>query len=391
MDERIMTMVPEQRAWVMERIRNTLDNETFSLGPHTERLEEEFAKLHAGSIIPAVTCANGTDTIRMVIETVNYCHARGDTPWAIDRVFIPLLTIPMIRWAARASHVQMENIIDLDCQNDFLLDIGEGYMGNGPDSLGPGDCVVVVWTAGIITDRVVNLIAELRRRHVFVIEDCSHAFGVDERIGTLGNVASYSFYASKALHAGGEGGIVLFKDNRLREQAHVWRNGGKTGKNGPVIEMSGYSARMSEIEAIITRSFLKFWEPCMEGRRRIMEIYQQHGLTSVQSEYGCPMNGYKYTVRTPRGHAKWLEDYLSCRPDCRFTARTHGPWDFEGRPAPRLTAHLSASHISLPTYRISEATATNTAEAVARYFDMYGWPQQQDSEPIGGKDEKGTA
>ena len=81
----------------------------------------------------------------------------------------------------------------------------------------------------MITERAINLIEWARSQGIWVIEDASHAHGCTLHgapAGSFGDVAAFSFYPTKVLHAG-EGGVLAFSDVRLLDKAREYANAGK--------------------------------------------------------------------------------------------------------------------------------------------------------------------
>ncbi|NCB02494.1 MAG: L-glutamine:2-deoxy-scyllo-inosose aminotransferase, partial [Spirochaetia bacterium] len=102
------------------------------------------------------------------------------------------------------------------------------------------------------------------RKNLFVIEDASHVHGSEyngEKVGTLGNIGSFSLQMSKILTCG-EGGILLTKDEALWQRLDALRNcgrkrdnfivdatGGLYGEEGDFIQSGNY--RITEFQAAV--------------------------------------------------------------------------------------------------------------------------------------------
>jgi perosamine synthetase len=95
-------------------------------------------------------------------------------------------------------------------------------------------------------------IAELcERRDLLLIEDCAQAHGAEykgRKVGTFGDLSTFSFYATKNMVTG-EGGMILTDDDAVAQKAKVIINQGQVGKYDHV--MIGYNYRMMEIQAAI--------------------------------------------------------------------------------------------------------------------------------------------
>jgi len=134
--------------------------------------------------------------------------------------------------------------------------------------------IIVVHLAGWPCD--MDPIIELARRHdLKVIEDCAQSHGAyykGRMVGSLGDVAAFSFCQDKIMTTGGEGGMMTTNDPVLWEKAWAFKDHGKsfnavynlkqrTGYNW-VHESFGTNWRMTEIQSAIGRiqlGKLPFW------------------------------------------------------------------------------------------------------------------------------------
>jgi dTDP-4-amino-4,6-dideoxygalactose transaminase len=76
-------------------------------------------------------------------------------------------------------------------------------------------------------------VLEIARRHdLYVVEDCGQAIGAEDggrRVGSLGDMACFSFYPTKKLGAYGDGGMATTNNADIAERIDVLRRqGGKT-------------------------------------------------------------------------------------------------------------------------------------------------------------------
>jgi perosamine synthetase len=90
-----------------------------------------------------------------------------------------------------------------------------------------------------------------------LVEDCAQAHGsmfMGRKVGTFGEVATFSFYATKNMTTG-EGGMVVTNDDRIAEKIRILRDQGQVAKYVHV-EL-GYNYRMTNMQAAIGRVQLK--------------------------------------------------------------------------------------------------------------------------------------
>jgi len=113
-----------------------------------------------------------------------------------------------------------------------------------------------------------EIIEIANERDLFIIEDCAQAIGAQYRgkkVGTFGHISSFSFYATKNITTGGEGGMIVTNDEQLYEKSKTIRNHGETSRYHHAT--LGYNYRMNEIQAAIGLVQLRKLETFNESRR----------------------------------------------------------------------------------------------------------------------------
>jgi dTDP-4-amino-4,6-dideoxygalactose transaminase len=118
-------------------------------------------------------------------------------------------------------------------------------------------------------------ITAIAKEHdMVVIEDCAQAHGASingRMVGTIGDVAAFSFYPTKNLGALGDGGAVITKDLATAERVRLLREYG--WKSRYISECAGGNSRLDEIQAAILRVKLKGLEQDNQLRRGVAEQY----------------------------------------------------------------------------------------------------------------------
>jgi dTDP-4-amino-4,6-dideoxygalactose transaminase len=131
-------------------------------------------------------------------------------------------------------------------------------------------------------------ILEVARRHgLFVIEDAAQAHGAEyrgRRVGTMGDVATFSFYPGKNLGAYGDAGAVVTNDDRIADEVRLLRNHGRRSKY--THEREGFNYRMDTLQAAVLETKLRHLEAWNDARRRIAGLYRQH-LDRLPVELPC--------------------------------------------------------------------------------------------------------
>jgi 8-amino-3,8-dideoxy-alpha-D-manno-octulosonate transaminase len=111
-----------------------------------------------------------------------------------------------------------------------------------------------------------------RRRNVPVLEDTAQAFGASfhgRRLGTIGDIGTYSLQFNKILTCG-EGGVIATNDSRLHERATLFHDVAASMRSGisPENSFVGMTCRMSELQGAVAGVQLNRLEDILATMRR---------------------------------------------------------------------------------------------------------------------------
>ena len=126
-----------------------------------------------------------------------------------------------------------------------------------------------------------------KRRGLRVLEDCAQAHYATwggQRIGTFGDVATFSFYPGKNLGAYGDAGAIVTRDAALAEKMRMYANHGQLKKHDHRIE--GINSRLDALQAAILSAKLPHILDWTARRQQVAAWYGQAlaGIDSVE----CP-------------------------------------------------------------------------------------------------------
>ncbi|MDD2272299.1 MAG: DegT/DnrJ/EryC1/StrS aminotransferase family protein [Desulfuromonadaceae bacterium] len=174
-------------------------------------------------------------------------------------------------------------------------------------------------------------IMELAGEHgLKVIEDCAQAHGATYKgrsVGSLGDVAAFSFCQDKIMSTGGEGGMLTTSDKVLWRKAWEFKDHGKSydavydKKHGPgfrwLHESFGTNWRMTEMQSAIGRVQLKKLPKWKSIRNRNAEILTEAfskisalRVTSPLQEIGHAYYKYYVFVRPEMLKSGWDRDLI---------------------------------------------------------------------------------
>ena len=268
-------------------IAAVLDRASYILGPEVQAFESEFAG-YVGAR-HAIGVANGTDAITLALR------ALGVGPG--DEVVVPSFT-----FYASAEAIPPTGARPVFCDVD-------------PETF----CVTAETVKAALTPRTkaviavhlfgnVAPIAEIAALGVPVIEDAAQAAGslsASGRPGSLGAIATFSFFPSKNLGCFGDGGAVTTDDAELDDKVRMLRFHGSRDKT--TFEMVGYNSRLDELQAAILRVQLPHLDSWADGRRAAAAHYAEAGLGDL-AELPSPVDGsdpawHLYVIRHQRPDA----------------------------------------------------------------------------------------
>ncbi len=139
-----------------------------------------------------------------------------------------------------------------------------------------------------------------------ILEDAAHAHGATykgRKVGSLGEVAEFSFYPSKVLGALGDGGMMTTSDPEIHTRLRQLRYMGQAGVKHQHVAL-GYQERLDEMQAAFLSVKLRHLEEQIAGRRRVADRYTELLAGTPVVTPASDVTGrhvyYMYTVRAPR-------------------------------------------------------------------------------------------
>ena len=121
-----------------------------------------------------------------------------------------------------------------------------------------------------------------KKYNLRVIEDNAESIGgkyKGKKLGTIGDVATLSFYANKIITSG-EGGAVLTNSKKIAERCYVLRDHGMSRTSDPVkkyIHLDlGYNYRMTNMQAAVGFSQLEIINKILKKRNNQMLLYKKY-------------------------------------------------------------------------------------------------------------------
>jgi len=390
---------------VMKAFEEVIDSGMLILGEKTRKFEEIFSASHERKHGIAVN--SDTSALEAALIALSWKldgmpsdkHAIYDLSDTVvlmpDTAFYGCVNVAL-RLGAKVITVPSKVLNGVMCTVDQVVDTFKSF------GLGSKKTIfMAVYTAGTTGADSVELIRLLRDMGVPTVEDCAHAHGAkysDGRLaGSEGDIATFSFYATKMIHSG-EGGMLLVDDDDVAEFLRTYRNYGKDPNGDPIFADSaiiGYNWRMTEFQAAIGSILWENYDKVYRERKKIADVYDHFfrsagGHTDrlvyrllVKSGKLEP-NLYRYIVMVPglRSHADnekvygalkargiLLQAKCNSKPLWRFRVFENHPNFFGYLPSGGLLGSdaesYSISHLCLPIYpTMSEDEAEKVAASL---------------------------
>jgi perosamine synthetase len=233
-----------------------------SLGPAQDRFERLVAE-YVG-VEHAVAVSSGTAALHLLVKALDIGPG--------DEVLVPSFT-----FAASVNCILYEGAIPV------FVDIEPVTCNLDPADL---EAKITPRTRAILAVDAFGHPAEwdeierIARRHdLAVIDDACEALGSRYRgrpIGSMGDAATFAFYANKQITTG-EGGMIVTGDSGIAEACRSWRNQGRS-RMGSWLEHErlGYNYRMDEMSAALGASQMGRVDALLERRGAAARTYAHH-------------------------------------------------------------------------------------------------------------------
>ena len=246
----------------------TLQSKWISMGQTTVEFEKKFAEsLNVGH---AIALSNCTVSLHMALVLLGI--GKGDEVICPSLTFVA--TANAIRYVnAKAVFCDVHSLEDLTLDTSLL----ESLITNKTKAILP------MHYAGFPCN--MDEIVRIARKHkLHIIEDTSHAplsEYKNKKLGTIGDIGCFSFFANKNISTG-EGGMLVTNNDKYADKARLLRSHGMTSlsferskghsTNYDVVEL-GFNYRIDDIRSSIGIVQLEKLKKDIEKRAKIRDYY----------------------------------------------------------------------------------------------------------------------
>lgn len=304
-------------------VLEVIESTAFINGPHVHEFQKELEEyLGVKHVIP---CANGTDALQVAMMGLGL--QPGDEVITADFTFAATVEVIALLGLTPV-------LVDVDPIN-FNIDVAAIKKAITPKT----KAIVPVHLFGLAAN--MDAIMEIAAEHdLYVIEDNAQGIGGDytfkngskKKTGTIGHVASTSFFPSKNLGCYGDGGAIFTNDDDL---AHVIRGMVNHGMYERYHhDVVGVNSRLDSIQAAVLRAKLPHLDLYNIQRRDAARKYTK-ALSGIEG------------IETPTANCSgenFICDNCTCHVFHQYTLRiTNGKRD-------ALIKHLQENEIPCGVY-----------------------------------------
>ncbi len=326
------------------------------LGPQVSQFEEQLA--HFAGVKHAISCANGTDALMIVLRA-----------WDIgpgDAVFVPAFT-----FAASAE------VVALVGASPVFVDVHEDTYNMDAASL--ESAIALVKREGKLKPKAVmpvDLFGQpadyaaiepvVRREKLRMLCDAAQGFGarLDGRVmGSLGDAAGTSFFPAKPLGCFGDGGACFTNDDELARLLRSIRMHGEGVDKYENVRI-GMNSRLDTIQAAILLEKLRIFPDEIVMRESAARRYTQgfarsNRIVTPRVITGAQSTWAQYTIQVPDRDKLQADLKAAGIPTAVYyrmpLAAQKGYSHFPSAPLP-VSERISESVISLPMHPYLEVT-----------------------------------
>jgi perosamine synthetase len=252
----------------IEEVVDSIRSGWLTMGPKTQKFEEEFKKYIGCAFAIAVNSC--TAALHLSLKIIGIKEG--------DEVIIPTMTF-----------TATGEVVTYFGAKPVLVDVDKETHNISVEAIEKAitprtKAIIPVHYGGQPCD--MDEIMEIAKKYnLYVIEDAAHALPAsykDKRVGTIGDITCFSFYATKTL-ATGEGGMITTENGEWADRMRIlrlhgisrdaWKRYTKEGSWYYEVIEAGYKYNMTDIQAALGIAQLKKLEWMQQKRAQIADRY----------------------------------------------------------------------------------------------------------------------
>ncbi len=276
----VMHKVPFHMPYITEdeisEVVDSLRSGWITMGPKTIEFENRFASYTGSS--HAVSMNSCTACLHLALKAIGIKEG--------DEVIVPVITFS-----------STAGVLHYFGAKPVFVDVDPGTLNLDASNIernltGKTKAIIPVHYAGQPCD--MDVIVDIaKNKSLFVIEDAAHALPAHykgRKVGTIGDITCFSFYATKTLSTG-EGGMVTTENGEWAERLRIlrlhgiskdaWKRYAGEGSWYYEVLEPGYKYNMTDVQAALGIAQLRKLDWMWMRRREISRAYS-HAFSSIE-------------------------------------------------------------------------------------------------------------
>jgi len=242
-------------------LQKCADTEWFSArGPFVKKFEDSLSEYIGMKY--GVSTSNCTVALHLALKALNIGPG--------DEVICPVLTF-----------ISPIHMVKLSGAKPVLVDIEEETWNLNPLKIEQAitkntKAIIVVHAFGqsAMMDEIIKI---AKNNNLYIIEDVAESLGATfrkKRLGSLGIISCFSFFANKMITSG-EGGMALTNDSKLFQKLSSLREYGSNNNEKYIYDDIGFNYRMTNMQAAVGLAQLEKFDVIMKKRDQQLLFYKK--------------------------------------------------------------------------------------------------------------------
>ena len=247
---------------ILRKVKNLILGSNFIGGKEVSLFEKRFKKFC--NVKHCITVGNGTDALSIALKSLNLKKN--------SEVIVPAMTWKSTALAPLNLGLKVKLVDTEKKSSNFNLDDLRKKINKNTR------VIIVVHLYGNPGD-IKEIKKIIKGKKIRIIEDAAQAHGafdysLKKKIGSIGDIACFSFYPGKNLGAYGDGGCITTNSNKLNKNIRMIKNLGSLDKYD--CEVQGINSRLDTIQAAILNLKLRDLNRNNQKRVKIAQIYKKN-------------------------------------------------------------------------------------------------------------------
>ena len=242
-------------------LQECADTEWFSArGPFVKRFEDKLSNYIGMKY--GISTSNCTVALHLALKALDIGLG--------DEVICPSLTF-----------ISPIHMVTLSGAKPVLVDIEEETWNLDPrkieQSITKNTKAIIVVHAFGQSAKMDQIMRIAKENNLYIIEDVAESLGAtfeDKKLGSLGQISCFSFFANKMITSG-EGGMALTNDYTLFEKLSSLREYGSNKDEKYIYDHIGFNYRMTNMQAAVGMAQLERIDRIMKKRNKQLLFYEK--------------------------------------------------------------------------------------------------------------------